>query len=91
MSSIGIHFGFYLIILGFPISNDPLYGKGKRAKIEEPPKIKSEYFDDNCPECLNPHSDPTDEQLCLYLHAFRYKSEQWEFKTEYPIWAKEVT
>nr|CAB3265780.1 RNA pseudouridylate synthase domain-containing protein 2 [Phallusia mammillata] len=42
----------------------------------------------DCPECINPVTDPKAETLIMYLHAYRYKSAYWEFKTKMPEWAK---
>lgn len=114
----------HLRYLGYPISNDPLYGNGtswspwirpgermaeEDARLlvdklfeyspmeewdepESKPVIKeNEIVDDTrCPECscslvLGKNYD----QLCIYLHAWKYKTQDWEYETELPFWAKE--
>ncbi|KAG2198088.1 hypothetical protein INT47_011923 [Mucor saturninus] len=112
----------HLRYLGYPISNDPLYGHGtswspfirpgermeeKDARLlvdklfeyspmedwDEPqPTMKFDDVEDDtkCSECscsliLGKNYD----QLCIYLHAWRYKTKDWEYETELPFWAKE--
>ncbi|KAJ2614467.1 DRAP deaminase [Coemansia sp. RSA 1365] len=44
-----------------------------------------------CDVCANPSMpDPTLDQLCIWLHAWRYSGPGWSFKTPLPDWAKEV-
>ncbi|KAI7905165.1 pseudouridine synthase [Cokeromyces recurvatus] len=121
----------HLRYLGYPISNDPLYGNGtswspwirpgermaeKDARMlvdklfeyspmeewfdpenENPtttaPKASNEDIildDTRCSECsasliLGKNYD----QLCIFLHAWRYAANGWEYETELPFWAKE--
>lgn len=115
----------HLRYLGYPISNDPLYGNGtswspfirpgermeeKDARLlvdklfeyspmedwdePEPTPIitKQEENDDDtrCSECsCSLILGKNYEQLCIYLHAWRYKTKDWEYETELPFWAKE--
>jgi hypothetical protein len=47
-----------------------------------------------CPDChgYDPNSsrfkDPNQDEMCIYLHALSYKSDEWAFKTEEPKWAQ---
>ncbi|PIA13144.1 pseudouridine synthase, partial [Coemansia reversa NRRL 1564] len=44
-----------------------------------------------CDVCANPSMpDPTLDQLCIWLHAWRYSGPGWTFKTPLPDWAKGV-
>lgn len=41
-----------------------------------------------CPECYLPlQPDPRPEKLFIFLHAWRYTTKEWTFKTEMPFWA----
>ena len=42
--------------------------------------------DDNCKECTMNYSDPTQEQLIMFLHAYRYSGDGWTFETKLPSW-----
>ncbi|KAI8984235.1 DRAP deaminase, partial [Mycotypha africana] len=117
----------HLRYLGYPISNDPLYGNsttwapwirpGERMKDEdakmlvdklfeyspmedwseptEPiatpiPGVKEDELDNRCKECsasliLGKNYD----QLCIFLHAWKYSANGWQYETELPFWAKE--
>ncbi|KAA1105532.1 hypothetical protein PGT21_011055 [Puccinia graminis f. sp. tritici] len=48
-------------------------------------------FDDKfCADCGIPLlPDPKPEQLYIYLHAFRYQTDSWDFSSELPWWANE--
>ncbi|KAJ2082200.1 DRAP deaminase [Coemansia sp. RSA 988] len=44
-----------------------------------------------CELCANPNMpDPTPDQLCIWLHAWRYSGPGWSFKTPLPGWADNV-
>ena len=45
--------------------------------------------DENCKECTTNYSDPTQDQLIMYLHAYEYSGDGWSFKTNAPAWAGE--
>ena len=47
-----------------------------------------QYFSPDCPECANPLPDPTPDSLVMYLHAYKYTFENYEFETPWPPWAK---
>lgn len=42
----------------------------------------------SCTDCAKPKQDPPKESLYLCLHAFRYKGEDFEYKSDLPHWAK---
>jgi tRNA pseudouridine synthase 9 len=42
-----------------------------------------------CIECRDKRQDPIPEQLVIWLHAFKYQSEDWEYETQAPEWAAE--
>ena len=46
-------------------------------------------IDENCKECTMNYSDPTQEQLIMYLHAYKYSGDGWSFETKIPKWAGE--
>lgn len=46
-----------------------------------------EILVEGCPECAHPRLDPRQEDLCIYLHAWRYSTTEWSFETELPTWA----
>lgn len=43
--------------------------------------------DPSCTECGLSRSDPTSDELMMYLHALQYSGDGWEYKTEPPSWA----
>jgi hypothetical protein len=72
---------------GFPIANDPLYGNGKKVqKADKQACQDTMNFDPDCAECVQPHLDPDEEQLCLWLHAMSYSSKDWKFEAPLPSW-----
>ncbi|OBZ81822.1 Uncharacterized protein C18B11.02c [Choanephora cucurbitarum] len=114
----------HLRYLGYPISNDPLYGSGtswapfirpgERMEDKDARLLVDKLFEyspmeewdesgqpvlspalvdqDNtrCSECsaslvLGKNYD----QLCIFLHAWRYAADGWSYETELPFWAKE--
>lgn len=102
----------HLRYLGYPISNDPLYGNGttwapwirpgermadKDARLlvdrlfaSNKDDEEEELDDTRCQECsaslvLGKNYD----QLCIFLHAWKYACHDWEYETELPFWAKE--
>ncbi|ELU10743.1 hypothetical protein CAPTEDRAFT_92693, partial [Capitella teleta] len=44
--------------------------------------------DDMCFECKNDFRDPDPEELVMYLHAYKYGADGWEYSTTVPKWAK---
>ncbi|CAG2162355.1 unnamed protein product [Oppiella nova] len=43
--------------------------------------------DTECEECVNRTIDPNPKDLLIYLHAFCYKGQDFEYKTAHPVWA----
>jgi hypothetical protein len=43
-----------------------------------------------CPVCsiLSP-PDFTQDELCIWLHAIKYSTDDWSYETDYPSWAKD--
>ena len=46
-------------------------------------------IDPACKECSMHFSDPTPQQLVMYLHAYKYSGDNWSFETKLPEWADE--
>ncbi|KAL2316416.1 Pseudouridine synthase [Schizosaccharomyces pombe] len=45
----------------------------------------------HCSECGTPlYSDPSPEELGIWLHALKYESKDWSYKTQLPKWALDV-
>jgi len=40
-----------------------------------------------CPECESTREDPTEDKLSIYLHAQRYASDDFDYRTDLPDWA----
>ncbi|KAH8287904.1 hypothetical protein KR018_006963 [Drosophila ironensis] len=51
---------------------------------------KKATADPNCCECKIHYRDPGEKDLIMYLHAWKYKGSDWEYKTELPNWACET-
>ena len=64
-------------------------GDDKGSNLASSPR--KPYFSSKCLECLNPVPDPKIEWMTMYLHAYRYKGSDWEFKTDLPDWAQPTT
>ncbi|CAO3640251.1 unnamed protein product [Mucor fragilis] len=121
----------HLRYLGFPISNDPLYGNGtswspwmrpgermveKDARLlvdklfeyspmeewDDPDSAAAtaptvladgsteELDDTRCQECsASLVFGKNYDQLCIFLHAWKYSCNGWEYETELPFWAQE--
>lgn len=52
-------------------------------------------YTETCPDChINWEAvDPTKEELCMYLHSWKYSStgeNNWNFESPLPNWAKDV-
>ncbi|KAH8410573.1 hypothetical protein KR009_003809 [Drosophila setifemur] len=46
-------------------------------------------FDPHCSECKINYRDPEANEMVMYLHAWKYRGVNWEYKTELPNWACE--
>ncbi|XP_042908112.1 pseudouridylate synthase RPUSD2 [Parasteatoda tepidariorum] len=44
-------------------------------------------YDESCHFCKQKYRDPKQANLLMMLHAYKYESDQWQFKTEMPFWA----
>uniref|UniRef100_A0A6P4FJ65 Pseudouridylate synthase RPUSD2 n=3 Tax=Drosophila rhopaloa TaxID=1041015 RepID=A0A6P4FJ65_DRORH len=61
---------------------------------EEPDRSfdsKKATSDPHCSECKINYRDPGPKDLIMYLHAWKYKGLDWEYKTELPDWACQST
>nr|XP_017025424.1 RNA pseudouridylate synthase domain-containing protein 2 isoform X2 [Drosophila kikkawai] len=57
---------------------------------EEPDRsydLKKCTTDPHCHECKLNYREPEEKDLIMYLHAWKYKGLNWEYKTELPDWA----
>ncbi|CAI9565156.1 unnamed protein product [Staurois parvus] len=50
---------------------------------------RRDLIDPLCGECKIVRLDPSPKDLVMYLHALRYKGEDFDFSTELPEWAKD--
>ena len=48
---------------------------------------KDPNFDPNCEECKLQYKDPPPDTLVMFLHAFKYSGEGWQYQTDLPKWA----
>ena len=75
----------HLRTLGFPIANDPCYGGiiYNDLKEFESPELKEYQY-------INDTNISVSELFCykIWLHAWSYKFDKYEFKTKEPNWAK---
>jgi len=44
--------------------------------------------DKTCETCHRPIPDPDVKKMIMYLHAYRYKGIDWDFKSKLPDWAE---
>ena len=77
----------HLRTLGFPIANDPCYGGiiyNDLKEFESPELKEYQYINDN------DNDISVSELFCykIWLHAWSYKFDKYEFKTKEPNWAK---
>ncbi|KAI8987191.1 DRAP deaminase [Pilobolus umbonatus] len=115
----------HLRYLGYPISNDPIYGNGtswsptmhpgERMTEEDARLLVDKLFEyspmeewdelvktvgkkraledmdeSRCSECsASLVFGKRYDQLCIFLHAWRYSGNGWTYQTELPFWAKE--
>jgi tRNA pseudouridine synthase 9 len=94
----------HLQYLGFPIANDPLYCSSawdqndkELGQVELVNRVtdkvfaKKDVIDDyeGCFECRDIRRDPCVEELSIWLHSFRYLTDQWSYETPLPYWALE--
>ncbi|PJF17630.1 Pseudouridine synthase [Paramicrosporidium saccamoebae] len=83
----------------WPVKGEPDASELKmiaRTLLEETKKLEDDALEIAinkeagilCPECELSRPDPTPEQLCIYLHAYRYSCDAWSFETEMPSWSQ---
>jgi tRNA pseudouridine synthase 9 len=60
-------------------------------RVSEKVFSKKDIIDgyDGCYECRNLRRDPTTEELSIWLHSFKYETEDWNFETKPPRWAED--
>lgn len=53
-------------------------------------RVKNDELKGLCPECKVPLlPDPNPESLFIFLHAFKYETDDWSFEDTFPWWAEE--
>ncbi|EEB06133.1 pseudouridine synthase [Schizosaccharomyces japonicus yFS275] len=63
----------------------------EEAKSRRDKRMGELLTGEHCSVCKSPlYSDPTAEELILWLHAWRYTSDTWSYQTSLPSWAKAV-
>jgi 23S rRNA-/tRNA-specific pseudouridylate synthase len=88
----------HLRYLGYPIANDPCYGGvvyNDLKEFQNPDMIKFQQFIPEIDEKSNDNMNNTTEELSvsqiycykIWLHAYRYKFDSYEFVTKMPEWA----
>ncbi|XP_026844499.1 RNA pseudouridylate synthase domain-containing protein 2-like [Drosophila persimilis] len=53
----------------------------------DPFDLNKTTYDPHCHECKVNYRDPNAKDLLMYLHAWKYKGVDWEYRTELPDWA----
>ncbi|XP_041451894.1 RNA pseudouridylate synthase domain-containing protein 2 isoform X2 [Drosophila obscura] len=74
-----------LMEIGAPIKNVTTQ-TGHEEAIDPFDRDKTTY-DPYCHECKVNYRDPNAKDLLMYLHAWKYKGVDWDYKTELPDWA----
>ncbi|XP_069805831.1 pseudouridylate synthase RPUSD2 [Dendropsophus ebraccatus] len=64
-------------------------GVGKVASGADTAEKGQGLVDPLCGECKLTRPDPSPKDLIMYLHALRYKGEDFDYSTELPEWAKD--
>eukprot|EP01135_Chromosphaera_perkinsii_P011095 Nk52_evm4s2340 gene=Nk52_evmTU4s2340 len=44
---------------------------------------------ESCIDCKRYLPDPEPDRMCIWLHNYKYKGVDWEYKAEWPSWARE--
>jgi len=68
--------------LGYPIANDPCY-----PKLPEDQLLSSKI---DTPVEDRKDDAPTDYCKMIYLHAWRYQSDEWNFLSQRPSWSEKI-
>ncbi|XP_041375381.1 RNA pseudouridylate synthase domain-containing protein 2-like [Gigantopelta aegis] len=62
----------------------------KRCSNDRPGFDRWKWIPDvNCDRCKKKYTNPSPEEMMLYLHALKYKGPNWEYTTDLPEWAKD--
>ncbi|KAH8350676.1 hypothetical protein KR084_000901 [Drosophila pseudotakahashii] len=72
----------------------PINEASTQTCYEEPDRSfdsKKATSDPHCSECKINYRDPGAKDLIMFLHAWKYKGVDWEYKTELPDWACKST
>lgn len=78
-----------------PISPNQPVGNDISTHTLDPEDLPSDVYapepdESFCEDCFLPLiKDPKPEQLFIWLHALRYKTTEWDWKSETPYWAEE--
>ncbi|KAJ2480351.1 DRAP deaminase [Coemansia sp. RSA 2131] len=65
--------------------------KDRQDMIEHVNECVGEKGPDVCEKCSNPVlPDPRPDELCIWLHAWRYSGPGWAYETELPEWAQKA-
>ncbi|XP_056401385.1 pseudouridylate synthase RPUSD2 [Hyla sarda] len=67
----------------------PEEGDGKDTSSADTEGKGQGLVDPLCGECKLTRPDPSPRDLVMYLHALRYKGEDFDYSTESPEWAKD--
>nr|XP_044249575.1 RNA pseudouridylate synthase domain-containing protein 2 [Drosophila takahashii] len=75
-------------------TNEPINEASTQTCYEEPDRsfdFKKATSDPHCSECKVNYRDPGAKDLIMFLHAWKYRGVDWEYKTELPDWACKST
>ncbi|EDV32359.2 uncharacterized protein Dana_GF15796, isoform A [Drosophila ananassae] len=75
------------------VRNEPTNTVSTQTCLDEPDSSydpKKNTSDPHCSECKINYRDPEEKDLVMYLHAWKYRGINWEYKTELPDWACET-
>ena len=59
-----------------------------RENVEGYDRRKMQYVE-SCPECNQKYTDPSPQELVMYLHCYTYKGDNFEYTASWPNWASE--
>ncbi|KAI8608551.1 pseudouridine synthase [Chytriomyces sp. MP71] len=62
---------------------------GPATQDETKLAANSDFLQFPCPGCRNPGPDPTQDELRIFLHALKYRGDDWSYESPEPQWAKE--
>ena len=71
------------------ISND-LLQKLKEGDLEATGPVENENNQMICYDCEYPLPDPSPSEMCIWLHAYKYKIDDLTFEVPYPSWATDI-